>query len=88
MTEVVIYTGLLCSFCDRARALLKSKKIDFEEINVALNPAQRAVMIERAGGAKTVPQVFIDDMHVGGCDELHALDRSGKLDEMLFGETA
>ncbi len=88
MTDIVIYTGLACGFCERAKWLLKQKNIDFHEINVALAPEQRPQMIERTGGARTVPQIFIDDVHVGGCDDLFALEKSGKLDDMLFGTEA
>ncbi len=83
MAEVTIYTGFMCGFCERAKTLLARKKIVFEEINLARHPGARDVMIERANGQRTVPQIFIDGEHVGGSDELYALERSGRLDEML-----
>lgn len=78
-----IYSSPLCGFCHAAKRLLKSKGVRFTEINVLANPARKAEMIARAGGSRTVPQIFIDGTHVGGCDELHALERAGKLDLML-----
>lgn len=88
MVPVVIYTRLACSFCTRAKALLTAKNVAFEEICVSKNPDKRPVMIERAGGATTLPQIFIGGTHVGGCDELHALEAAGKLDELLDGVSA
>lgn len=83
MAEVTIYTGFACSFCERAKLLLTQKGLAFEEVNVALKPEQRDAMISRANGARTVPQVFINDVHVGGCDELYDLEKSGKLDDII-----
>lgn len=83
MAEVIVYTGLACGYCQRAKALLSQKGVDFEEILVSLDPALRDEMIARANGARTVPQIFIDDIHVGGCDELYTLERAGKLDTMI-----
>jgi glutaredoxin 3 len=83
MAEVEIYTTNVCPYCVRAKALLKRKGAAFQEINVERDPAQRDAMINRAGGKMTVPQIFIDGRHVGGCDELYALDRQGGLDPLL-----
>ena len=83
MSKVEIYSSDLCPFCFRAKALLKGKGIDFEEYVVDMNPDLRAEMRGRSGGVNTVPQIFIDGTHVGGCDEIHALDAKGALDPML-----
>ena len=83
MTNVTIYTGLACGFCERAKMLLSQKGVTFEEINVALQKEARDEMMQRANGARTVPQIFIGDVHVGGCDDLYALERAGKLDELI-----
>lgn len=85
MQAVEIYSSPLCGFCHAAKRLLKSKGVAFTEVNVLTNPARKPEMIERAGGARTVPQIFIGGAHVGGCDELYALDRAGKLDALLRG---
>lgn len=83
MADVVIYTTPMCSYCARAKALLKRKGAAFEEIDLYDQPNRRAEMIERAGGSSTVPQIFIDGRHYGGCDDIHALDAAGKLDALL-----
>ena len=83
MAKVEIYTGMFCGYCERAKRLLKQKGVDYIEIPVDTNADERMRMVERAGGRRTVPQIFIDGEHVGGSDELHALDRAGKLDPML-----
>lgn len=88
MAAVTVYTGFACSFCERAKLLLTHKGVEFTEINVAQQPDQRAIMVEKAFGARTVPQIFIDDSHVGGCDDLYALDRAGKLDQLLGVESS
>lgn len=80
--RVVMYATLWCPYCARARALLQSKEIEFEEIDVEARPEARAEMLTRSG-RRTVPQIFIGDKHVGGSDELHALDASGGLDPLL-----
>jgi glutaredoxin 3 len=85
MPKVVIYTRDWCGYCDAARRLLASKNIAFEEINLTGKPAEREELAELAGGSTTVPQIFIGDMHVGGCDELFALDHAGRLDPLLAG---
>lgn len=83
MKPVEIYTSPTCGYCYRAKMLLKEKGVDFTEIDVVANPERRAEMTERANGGRTVPQIFIDGQHVGGCDDIHALDRAGKLDPLL-----
>ena len=83
MPQVEIYTGPLCGFCHAAKRLLTKKGVAFVEHEVGRDPSLRAAMRERAGGKNTVPQIFIGDTHVGGCDELHQLEREGKLDPML-----
>ena len=83
MAEVKIYTTLFCPFCWRAKALLKEKGVDFEEIDVTLNPGARRRMIELAEGRDTVPQIFIDGRPIGGSDELEALEAAGELDAVL-----
>ena len=83
MKEVVIYTGDLCIHCDWARELLNRKKIKFTEYNVAQDTSKREEMFSKSNGAKTVPQIFIGEHHVGGNVELQALERTGKLNSLL-----
>ncbi len=83
MATVEIYTKPTCGFCHMAKRLLTSKGISFAEVNISAQPERRAEMIQRANGGSTVPQIFIDDTHVGGCDDLFALERGGKLDALL-----
>ena len=83
MKPVEIYTSPLCGFCHAAERLLTEKGVSFSEIDVLANPKRKAEMIERASGGRTVPQIFVGDTHVGGCDELYALERAGKLDPLL-----
>ena len=83
MPKVEIYSSMWCPFCHRAKKLLKNKGITFDEIDVDGQPAVRNAMRERAGGRHTVPQIFINDEGIGGCDELYALDQSGDLDQLL-----
>lgn len=85
MQPVEIYTSPLCGFCHAAKRLLVSKGVSFVEHDVLVDPAMKTEMIARAKGARTVPQIFVGETHVGGCDELHALDRAGKLDALLAG---
>jgi glutaredoxin 3 len=80
---VEIYTKAFCPYCWRAKALLEQKGIEFREISVDFGGSDKQTMVQRARGRTTVPQIFIDDRHVGGCDELMMLDRAGKLDELL-----
>ena len=86
MANVVIYTSTFCGFCYRAKSLLKDKKVNFEEVNIMYHPKRRPEMIERANGGYTVPQIFINDHHIGGYDELYDLDLQGKLDLLLKSE--
>ena len=81
--RVEIYTKDYCGFCRRAKALLRDRGVEFHEIDVSWEPVTEGQMIERAGGAYTVPQVFIDGRHIGGGDELTALDATGELDRLL-----
>jgi glutaredoxin 3 len=83
MTQVEIYTTPYCPYCLAAKDLLRQKGVDFTDIDVAGKPDLRAAMQARAGGRHTVPQIFIGSTHVGGCDDLYALDRQGKLDPLL-----
>lgn len=83
MKAVEIYTSPLCGFCHAAKRLLKEKGVAFSEVNVLAQPKRKAEMIQRANGGRTVPQIFIGDTHVGGCDDLYALEREGKLDPLL-----
>lgn len=83
MAKVEIYTWSTCPYCRRAKELLNSKGVDYEEYDITGDEAARAKMVERTGGPKSVPQIFIDNKHVGGCDDIHALDDQGKLDTLL-----
>jgi glutaredoxin 3 len=83
MSDVVIYTRAMCGYCSRAKRLLTAKGVAFQEIDATFDRAKRAEMIERADGRATYPQIFIGDRHIGGCDELYALERAGELDLML-----
>lgn len=83
MPVVEIYTKTFCPYCWRAKLLLESKGVEYKEIGVDFGGELREVMIQRARGRTTVPQIFIGEHHVGGCDDLVALDRDGKLDQLL-----
>lgn len=83
MAEVTIYTTNYCPYCVKAKQLFKNKGIAFKEIDVTNNTDARAKLIEKAGGKKTIPQIFIGDYHVGGCDDLYALDEKKELDPLL-----
>ena len=83
MSSVEIYTSPLCGFCFAAKRLLNKKGVSFTEIDVGRSPEKRQEMMSRAHGRHTVPQIFIDGQHVGGCDDLYALERSGRLDPLL-----
>ena len=83
MKPVEIYTTQTCPYCIAAKRLLVKKGVDFKEIDVGGQPQLRAAMTQKAGGRTSVPQIFIDGKHVGGCDDLHALDHAVKLDPML-----
>lgn len=83
MQPVEIYTSPLCGFCHAAKRLLKQKGVNFSEIDVLVDPNRKPEMIQRANGGRTVPQIFVGETHVGGCDDLFALERAGKLDALL-----
>ena len=83
MPPVIIYTTRFCPYCSAAKDLLKTKAIAFDEIDVTGDPKGRAAMTRRAGGRTSVPQIFVGELHVGGCDDLYDLDTSGKLDPLL-----
>ncbi len=83
MAHIEIYTKFLCPFCTRAKTLLTSKGAAFDEIDISTGGPRRAEMLERSGGRQTVPQIFIDGRHIGGSDDLAALDRAGALDPLL-----
>ena len=88
MTPVEIYTTRFCPYCVAAKALLTRKGVPFREVDVSLDRNLREEMIQRAHGRMTVPQIFIGSTHVGGSDDLHALERAGRLDTLLAGESA
>jgi glutaredoxin 3 len=83
MAKVELYTTMWCPYCARAKALLESKGVAFEEISLDEEPNRRSEMMTRAHGGRTVPQIFINGEHIGGCDDMFALDRAGKLDPKL-----
>jgi|TARA_Y100001963_G_scaffold132484_1_gene191028 glutaredoxin 3 len=83
VSKVEIYTKAYCPFCTRAKALLQQKGVEYTEYAIDAEPALRDVMIERANGGYTVPQIFINDQHIGGCDDMFALERQQELDALL-----
>jgi glutaredoxin 3 len=83
MKSVRIYTTPICPYCVRAKTLLKKKGAEVEEVDVFMDETARTEMEAKSGGARSVPQIFIGDTHVGGCDELYALEKDGKLDPLL-----
>ena len=83
MKNVEIYTGPLCVFCDRAKALLNKKGVSYKEINITSDPIKMDEMIIKTNGMKTIPQIFIDGRHIGGNDRLQALENEGKLNSLL-----
>ena len=85
MSDVTIYTRQLCGFCSAAKNLLKKKGVDFTEHDATFSPDLRKEMIQRSQGGSTFPQIFVGDIHVGGCDDLMAMERAGKLDKLLKG---
>lgn len=85
VTKIEIYTWSSCPFCIRAKALLNQKGVDYTEYCIDGNERARAEMAERANGRRTLPQIFINDRHIGGCDDLYALNRQGQLDPLLQG---
>jgi glutaredoxin 3 len=86
MAKVEIYTKIFCGYCVTAKRLLAAKGVAFEEYDITLGGPKREEMLQRTKGRSTVPQIFIDDRHVGGSDDLHELDRAGRLDLLLNGE--
>ena len=86
MAKVEIYTWSTCPFCVRAKGLLDRKGVAYSEVSVDGDEPGRDAMAARGNGKRSVPQIFIDDQHVGGCDELHGLERAGKLDDLLAGQ--
>jgi len=88
MTQVTIYTRLGCGYCTSAKRLLDQKGVEYTEHDASFKPELRAEMIQRANGRSTFPQIFIGDYHVGGCDDLHALEREGRLDQLLLETSA
>jgi glutaredoxin 3 len=87
MPKIEVYSTAVCPYCVAAKNLLKSKGLQWDEVRVDADPAQRDLMLQRSGGRRTVPQIFINDQHVGGYDDLVAADRSGRLKQLL-GEAA
>ncbi len=85
MAKIEIYTSPFCGFCFSAKNLLGKKNAEFEELDVMMHPKRRREMVARAGGQTSVPQIFIDGEHIGGCDDLYALEASGMLDAKLAG---
>lgn len=85
MPAVEIYTAPLCGYCHAAKRLLGEKGVGFTEIDLGREPGRRGEMIARAAGRQTVPQIFVGETHVGGCDDLYALERAGRLDALLAG---
>lgn len=83
MTKIEIYTTPICGYCQRAKRLLAEKGVSYTEFDLFDEPERRAEMMQRANGGRTVPQIFIDGRHIGGCDDLYALERAGKLDPLL-----
>ena len=83
MADVTIYTRQFCPYCTRAVSLLKSKNVNFNEIDAGMDVQKKAEMVERSGGGRTFPQIFIGEKHVGGCDDMMALGQSGELDSLL-----
>ncbi|MEM6534656.1 MAG: glutaredoxin 3 [Pseudomonadota bacterium] len=85
MVDVTIYTRQFCPYCSRALKLLQSKPINLTHIDAGMDAEKRAEMVQRSGGARTYPQIFVGDVHIGGCDDMMALESAGKLDPMLAG---
>jgi len=86
MAQVTIYTRAFCPYCSRSLNLLQQKDIDLTHIESGMDPEKRAEMIQRSGGGRTYPQIFVGDLHIGGCDDMMALERAGKLDALLTAE--
>jgi len=83
MKNITVYMGPMCSYCDAAKRLLNKKNIPFKEINIALEEGKMEEMLKKSNGMKTIPQIFIEDFHIGGYDELRALENKGELDKLI-----
>ena len=83
MKNITVYMGPMCSYCDAAKRLLNKKNIPFKEINIALEEGKMEEMLKKSNGMKTIPQIFIEDYHIGGYDELRALENKGELDKLI-----
>ncbi len=83
MAKITVYSGPNCPYCQRAKMLLQKKGAAFEDIDIKADPAKRDEMLKKSGGKQTIPQIFINGQHIGGCDDLYALDAAGKLDGLL-----
>lgn len=86
MPQVTVYSGPFCPYCTKAKALLDKKGVAYVEYNVKADDDKLKEMLERSGGRQTIPQIFIDDRHIGGCDDLYALEQAGSLDPLLAAE--
>jgi len=85
MARIEVYTSMLCGYCYRAKKLLESKGVAFDDIDVMTQPGRRDEMIARSGGRTSVPQIFVDGRHIGNCDDIYALEAAGKLAPLLEG---
>jgi len=83
MPHITVYSGTPCPYCERAKMLLKKKGAAFEDFDVRADATKMSEMLEKTGGKRTIPQIFIGDRYIGGCDDLYALDSAGKLDALL-----
>jgi|TARA_B100000678_G_scaffold257730_1_gene236849 glutaredoxin 3 len=83
MKNITVYMGPMCSYCDAAKRLLNKKNIPFKEINIALEEGKMEEMLKKSNGMKTIPQIFIENSHIGGYDELRALENKGELDKLI-----
>ena len=83
MPPVIVYSSAFCPYCHRAKRLLHEKGVSYQEIDVVMDPCRRQEMTQKAGGRRTVPQIFVGQTHVGGCDDLMDAERSGRLDQLL-----
>ena len=83
MPEIIIYSTTICPYCVRAKMLFDKKKVGYSEINLDKEPGRRSEMMEKSGGQRTVPQIFINGRHIGGCDDLYELELDGQLDPLL-----
>ena len=83
MKNVTVYMGPMCNFCDAAKRLLTKKNIPYKEINIALDEAKREEMLKKSNGKRTIPQIFFDELHIGGYEELRSLEKKGELDNLI-----